>query len=199
MTKYISKDMLVRSARVARRRARLSFVCLALPASLFAVELGINLDYANDWSRSLMFADAMKQARPWGTVADPNNNSITTDADGWPTQDAGVIVITPIPTPPPMPYVAGTYKLSCIGRATVTSPSPGVTVANLAFDPTTNTTTADVVANQSATGMILMFTGTQGGVKNVKLMRPVAFNSPVAHSQSETFTRAFLQPLAPFS
>jgi hypothetical protein len=178
-----------------------AFTVLVLGFQAFAgaKELGVNLDYANDWSRSLMFADAMKQARPWGTVNNANDNSVTVDADGWPTQDASVIVITTIPTAPPAPYIAGTYKLSFIGTAQVSSGGPVVTVTNLVYDQISNTTTADVVAAESATGIVLIFRGTHGGVRNVKLMRPIAYNSTESHSQNETFSRAFLQRLAPFS
>src|SRR5438874_10548836 len=97
----------------------LAILCLGMSRVVAGKEVGVNLDYANDWSRSLMFADAMKQARPWGTLSNANDTSVKTDRDGWPTQDASVIVITPVPTPPPVPYVAGTYKLSCIGRASI--------------------------------------------------------------------------------
>src|SRR5262245_20610508 len=74
-----------------------------------AVELGVNLDYVNDWDRSLLFADAMKHARAWGRVSNPNDPAVSVDADGWPTQDAGVIILAPVPSAPPAPYLNGTY------------------------------------------------------------------------------------------
>ena len=81
----------------------LLLLCLSLltcgPAKAqSAVPLGVNLEGVNDWGRSLMFADAMKHARPWGSVANPNDLSVSVDADGWPTQDAGVIIMTPVPS-----------------------------------------------------------------------------------------------------
>src|SRR5438874_4040510 len=146
----------------------LAILCLGMSRVVAGKELGVNLDYANDWSRSLMFADAMKQARPWGTLNDANDSSVPIDADGWPMQDASVIVITPIPSAPPTPYVAGTYKRSFAGQARVSSAGPGVNIGNLSYDRISNTTTADVVAGESATAIVLRFSGTQGGVKNVK-------------------------------
>src|SRR5438552_3360890 len=92
-----------------------------------AIELGINLESANDWSRSLMFADAMKQARPWGKVSNLTDTSVSIDGDGWPTQDAGVIIISPVDSAPPAPYVPGAFKLSFTGREAVSAVgSPGV-------------------------------------------------------------------------
>src|SRR5215467_11728652 len=87
-----------------------SLLCLGLLACGYAhaqsaVPLGVNIEWVNDWGRSLMFADAMKHARPWGTVTNPNDTSVSVDADGWPTQDAGVIIIVPVPFAPPAPYV----------------------------------------------------------------------------------------------
>jgi hypothetical protein len=175
------------------------FVAAGAPRPAAAAELGINIEGVNDWGRSLMFADAMKHARPWGRVTNLNDPSVSVDADGWPTQDAGVIVITPVASAPSTPYVGGTYKLSFTGRAAV-SPvgAPGVAVVNSVYDAATNTTTADVVASASATSLNLLFTNTASGVRNVRLMRPIAFDSAEAHSPSETFSRAFLQRLAPF-
>src|SRR2546427_10346948 len=91
------------STMLRRRLLRASLFTLlsSVATSIVANEVGVNLDYANDWSRSLMFADAMKQARSWGTLSNANDTSVKTDSDGWPTQDASVIVITPVPTPPP--------------------------------------------------------------------------------------------------
>ena len=151
-----------------------------------AVRLGVNLELVSDWSRSLMFADAMKSARHWGSPSTPWDETAATDADGWPAGDAGVVIMVSIPSSD------GTYKLSFVGQANVQPvASSGVQVAGLTYDAASNTSRADVVIDKTASQLMLSFTGTQGGVKDVKLMRP-------GHSAGETFTRRFLARLQPF-
>src|SRR5437870_13602349 len=77
------------------------------------VRLGVNLELVSDWSRSLMFADAMKSARHWGSPSTPWDETAATDADGWPAGDAGVVIMVSIPSSD------GTYKLSFVGQANV--------------------------------------------------------------------------------
>jgi hypothetical protein len=148
--------------------------------------LGVNLELVSDFSRSKMFADAMKSARHWGSPSTPWDEAASVDADGWPTGDAGVVILANIPK------TDGTYKLSFVGRANVQPvASSGVTVAKLAYDGASNTSTADVLIDETATQLLLSFTGTRGGVKNVKLIRP-------GQSAGDTFTRQFLTRLQPF-
>jgi len=148
--------------------------------------LGVNLELVSDFSRSIMFADAMKSARHWGSVNAPWDEAASVDADGWPTGDAGVVVLVEIP------IIEGTYKLSFTGTANVQPvASEGVTIANLTYDAASKTSTADVVIDKTPTQLIMAFTGTQGGVKRVKLMRP-------GHPPGETFTHRFLDRLQPF-
>ena len=148
--------------------------------------LGVNIELVSDFSRSKMFADAMKSARHWGSPGAPWDEAAPVDADGWPTSDAGVVVLANIPR------TDGTYKLSFAGRANVQPvASSGATVAKLSHDAGSNTSTADVVIDETATQLLLSFTGTRGGVKNVKLIRP-------GHPATDTFTRQFLSRLQPF-
>jgi hypothetical protein len=157
-------------------------------ASGQTVPLGINIGNVVDWSRSLMFADAMKHARHWGSVNMPHEGQAPVDADGWPTGDAGVLIMTDIP------HMAGVYKLSFTGHATVTPLARNditTRVQNMAYDAGTNTSTADVVAGPDERKLSLVFTGTAGGVKNVKLMRP-------GHIPTDTFSKPFLDRLAMF-
>jgi hypothetical protein len=150
------------------------------------VPLGINLELVSDWSRSLMFADAMKSARHWGSPSAPWDEAAAMDEGGWPTRDAGVVIMAAIPSSD------GTYKLSFVGRANVQPvASSGVRIAGLTYDAASNISRADVVIDKTASQLLLSFTGTQVGVKNVKLMRP-------GHSPEDTFTRRFLARLQPF-
>jgi hypothetical protein len=160
--------------------------------------IGVNLEGVSDWARSAMFVDLMKSSRRWGSVATPWDERAATDPDGWPTQDAGIVVSTiggPTPQDPTAPYMtAGTYKLSFAGKATVnTIASPGVAIRNVVYDAMSNTSAADVVVDTRAAQLFLTFTNTNGGVRAVQLL------SPGYEGTNQTFTNQFIASLAPFS
>ncbi|MHB1140310.1 MAG: carbohydrate-binding protein [Sulfuricaulis sp.] len=153
-----------------------------------AVPLGVNLEIVSDWGRSIMFADAMKHARHWGSINVPHDEQASVDPDGWPTGDAGVVIMTD------MPHMAGVYKLSFTGRAAVEPVARNdltTCVQNMVYNASTNTSTADIVLGPNETQLFLVFTGTSGGVKNVKLMRP-------GHLPTDIFSKPFLDRLAMF-
>src|SRR5262249_2457495 len=121
----------------------------------------------------------------------------TVDANGWPTEDAEVIVQTGVLNTGHI--YDGTYKLSFTGQATVTtSVTPGGAVSNVVYDPVSNTTTADVLLNASDSlnqwYFILDFKNTNGGVKNIKLIRP-----GYDPNTTQVFTDQFLSTLQPFN
>ncbi len=163
-------------------------VCSLLPARAQAPEdaiLGLGVDGVEDWSRLYLFADAMKQSRGWGSPRTPWDLTAAVDADGWPTGDAGVVVLAAGVN------IGGTYRLSFLNRATVAPLDASATVQNYAYNAATNLSTADVVVSSTAQGIMLSFTGTTGGVRKVRLMRPGYTN--------ETFTRDALDLLRPYS
>ncbi|MEI6132667.1 MAG: hypothetical protein WCQ41_07580, partial [Bacillota bacterium] len=147
--------------------------------------LGGNIEGLADWASAKMFADVFKTSRVWGSVASPWDASAKVDSLGWPTQDAGTVLMSGIKN------AAGTYKLSfeCSNSAVVVSPS------NCAFTLQNRTyingiLSADLIF--SGTDMMMTFSNTNGGVRNVKLMRP-------GHTVSDTFTNEFLTLIQPFS
>ncbi len=151
-------------------------------------ELGVNLEGVSDWGRSWMFADAMKHARKWGSVFTPWDELSPVDAQGWPTRDAAIVVMAgEIPAD-----IAGTYKLSFLGNAQVAPIASNFTVVNQVYDAATNTTTADLVVDDTLNQIMISFVGQPGGVKNVRLMRP-------GHTDADQFTRQFLKLLKPFT
>ncbi|MFS4459831.1 hypothetical protein [Bdellovibrio sp. HCB2-146] len=168
------------------------------PTSGQNANLGVNLEGLNDWAASNMFTDLMKTSRHWGTVTAPWEGQASVDSNGWPTQDAGVLVaagLGPSTEDPTAAYLkSGIYKLSFVGKATV-SPfsSDPVTVTNYIYNSATNTSTADVVVPDKISMLMLNFTGTVGGVKNVVLMRPGY------QGTGKVFTDEFLAAIAPFS
>jgi len=58
--------------------------------------LGINLEGLTDWERSFMFIDAMRTARKFGVANVPHGQNAPLDANGWPTTDAGTLVMTEV-------------------------------------------------------------------------------------------------------
>jgi hypothetical protein len=160
--------------------------------------LGVNLEGLSDYARISPFVDLMKTSRPWGTPDAPWSETSAVDAQGWPTGDAGVVakVVTTDEGEAGTPNSViqpGTYRLKFTGRGTVSNvASPGVTIANAAYDAATNTSTADVVVGSGAYQLNLAFRGTSGGVKNVSLRL-------AGYAESETFTNEFKQAVAPFT
>ncbi len=160
--------------------------------------LGANMNGMEDYSQDRAFNDVFKSHRtmsanvnsPWQHV------NPTVDANGWPTQDFGVVVMADMDS-----SMGGTYKLRFNGQATVTPTASGaLAVQNQNYDSGTNTTTADLVYPQltgSSNSMMLKFTNTEfspteGGVKNVMIMKPgLDFNAP-------TFSQQFLDHMARF-
>ena len=161
------------------------------------VPLGVNIEGLWDWARLQPFVDLMKMSRPWGSVDAPWDEKTATDAQGWPTGDAGVIVNvrTFEPGDENKPYrwlTPGTYKLRFAGRADVgPSGSTNVQINNYRYDAAKNVSTADVVVGVRASQLMLDFRNTQGGVKNVSLRLP-------GYKPSQTFTDPFITALRPF-
>lgn len=163
--------------------------------------LGVNLEALTSYSRLPPFVDMMKLSRHWGTAATPWDEAATVDARGWPTTDAGVVIATSTtdlqadPGDDTNAYAVipqGTYKLTFTGRANVGPVASAVRVTNMVYDAATNRSAADVVVGANAYQMMLGFTGTNGGVSDVTLLRP-------GYTSADTFTREFKAAVAPFS
>jgi hypothetical protein len=172
------------------------------PAATTAPRLGINLGLVNDWDREQMLADVMKQARHFGSVTAPYDETAAVDANGWPTQDAGVLAIAVNPGA----WAAGSYALSFTGQATVASwYDANVSVGPVSYSAATNTSTATVTVGAGFQNLYLIFTNTKRtassatgtGVTNVSLMRPTLSGAP--HAAGTLFTDRFLARLRYFS
>jgi hypothetical protein len=158
----------------------------AMPASY----LGANLPSINDWSLTPVYADLVKQARvfgppthPWGGPGD----TTPLGSDGWPMGDFGLFLRSTAGDP-------GTYKVSFNGQANVAHmASKNTSLANKVYDPVKNLTTLDVVRADGADQLVLVFTQTGAGIKNLKVVRPGydAVNPPL-------FTTEFLNHIARF-
>jgi len=156
---------------------------------------GLGTWFCNDWDGGFAFADAFKQSRPWQNTA--WNAAATVDARGWPTMDASTVIFTGTAA-----QVNGTYKLIFTGKADVSLMWYPGQVANLVYDPASNTTTAEVSLALSAAGGIqsggLVFRNTQrtaaspvgSGFTGARLYRP---GYPM---DGGVFTAPFLAALA---
>src|SRR5262249_37773491 len=161
------------------------------------VALGANIDALHDWSLNNTFVDMIKQARPFIALTPSPSGPASADPHGWPTQDFQVIVQTGALNTAHV--YNGVYKLSFSGQATLsTDVTPGGSISNVVYNPTTNTSTADVTVNASDSNpnwyIIIDFRNTNGGVKNIRLIRP-----GYAADTTQVFTNEFLKEIQPFS
>ena len=176
------------------------------------VNIGVNVGGVNDYAVESFFVDAMKQSRHWGTPGTPWDEAASVDALGWPTQDAGVVVLCCITDSAGRNLLSGTYQLSFQGIANVAFTLGGSgAVTGMAYDPATNTSTAQVTLVDGSAGpsLFLSFTNTQrsataavgSGVTNVTLIRPqTAPNGKLWWTKpGQVFTTPFLNLLTRFS
>ncbi|MES1171705.1 MAG: hypothetical protein ABUL77_00585 [Bacteroidota bacterium] len=164
------------------------------PVAAHPNALGINIDPPKDWSGNRLFADVMKTARDWSRLqSDPGAGDAAVDAQGWPTEDAQCVLWANT-------QMHGTYKLSFTGKATVTTDWAPASLQNVSYQAATNTTTADLVfRSDGQNNFLIRFTRTAGGVKNVKLMRPLAPGSAKSYPPTALFTDQFKRAVAPFA
>ena len=125
--------------------------------------LGVNTDRLVNYSPACPTIDAIKTSQRFGSARNPGDGRVALDENGWPTDDFGVVVHADVPG------VEGVYKLSCEGRARVSGIWGRTLVRNVTFDG--KLTTADV-EYKGGGAFALTFSGTSGGVRNLKLLRP---------------------------
>lgn len=155
--------------------------------------LGANLNGIADFRRNHEYVDVMRQARRFGSAADPFNTVIAVGADGWPPVDFGVTLMA---AQTDVTGIAGTYKGIFNGQATVTSAASG-SVSNVAYSgAVTNTTTFDLTFPAPTETMALRFQSVTAGnpVKNLRVIRP-GFST----TSPPTFTPAYLSHVSRFS
>jgi len=151
--------------------------------------IGMNMANSNDYMPVWLFADAMKQAREF---RNPDFTRLAkVDPDGWPTEDFGVTVIS-------NERIHGTYALSFEGSAESVVVS-GATVEDLSYDPRENRTSARVVVFEEGDLLMQMVvSGTDGGAKDIELMRPSKIGSNRPHHRWELFARETIKLMRPF-
>jgi hypothetical protein len=154
--------------------------------------IGAGLEGVIDWAYSNAFVDMTKQAREFLTAQ--GFQPVGVDANGWPTADSLLIFQSGLANQAHV--YNGTYKLSFQGQATIDKWVSPVSVTNVVYNHSTNTTTADINLNApNATNWYLgiVFRNTKrtptsavgSGVTDIRLIRP-GFdpnNYPTFHPQ----------------
>lgn len=139
------------------------------PSAAPATHLGANLPMINDWSFTPVYVNLMHQARKFGSPTVPWDERAPLGADGWPTGDFGVVLMLGSSK---YSGNAGRYHVSFNGRAKVMAVASSATVANLTYDAAQNRSSAEVLLPDGEDQLMLAFTETGDGIKNVRVIRP---------------------------
>lgn len=151
--------------------------------------LGGNIGGPFDWSRGNIFVDLVKQVQFFGTADQPWVKGIKTDENGWPLEDFGIMLFRD-------PFSignAGTYKIifNCSVIPNITTNASSGEITNLKRDDLTGVVTADLTTPKQDQ-LFLSFRNTNGGVKNLKVLRP-------GYNENQTFTNECLNHIDRFS
>ncbi len=149
--------------------------------------LGINLFVSQtDYAQDRMFVDVMKMARDWFTIDSDFTVQAPVDSQGWPTTDAKIIMWAGIDN------MHGTYYLEGDANAAPTiniGYTNAATISQFSYDATNQKFSALLQFTDAAESALnLQFTNTNGGVRNLKLIRPSVPGSEEPYSSEETFT-----------
>ncbi len=178
----------------------LFLVCIFfISGNLFSQNrLGINLRSCNDWETHHILTDVMKTSRSW-TRPDFSSVTVTMDNSGYPTEDAECYVFH-------NHYMNGTYRLSFKGRSVNSGGSinaqflhTSVTVGTWNYDPDTDRSSVSFSIADSGTIVFgIRFTGTSGGIRDVKIMRPLFPGSTESYPENSFITNQFKDAVQPF-
>lgn len=155
-----------------------------------ATQLGANPPPINDYSRTHVYVDLVKQARRFGTAATPWDEKALLGADGWPIGDFGVFLMT---GQAGVSGIAGIYNVIFEGQATVTPVASQAQVRAVRRDTERNTTTVQIEVPEGGDQLALAFTQTGPGIKNLRVIRP-GYDADAP----PLFTRAFLEHIQRF-
>jgi hypothetical protein len=154
------------------------------------MEIGVNLPGISDWSATPVYVDLVRQGRRFGTPDTPWDEAATLGADGWPIGDFGIFLMTGQSA---VSGTGGTYKVSFEGQAAVEVVASNAMLANQIHDEASNRTSLDVIMAEGADQLVLKFTQTRGGIKNLRVIRP-----GYGADDPPLFTKPFLNHIARF-
>jgi hypothetical protein len=196
-------------------RVRLSWSAKSVPQEIIEPlsRSGTNVGCCLGYLGSLLYADAMKGGRTEWTEPD-NDKPVPLDENGWPLRDAANIVFEGAR------QTRGTYRLSFEGQAELaTFPNDvaiqagggaelhGLLPKGSGYDARSNTTRATLRLDSDSAILILRFRKTErtpgapagGGVRNVRLMRPVAPGAAESYPPGTLFDRALEESFSGFT
>jgi len=164
----------------------------AAPVANTAVlpHLGANLPPITDYSFTPVYANLLHQARKFGSATAPWDEAAALGPDGWPSGDFGVVLMIGASK---TTGNAGIYHLSFDGKAQVAAAASSAKVQNLTYGTRCHCSRAEIVMPSGEDQLMLSFTATGPGIKNVKLLRP---GYDVNHPS--LFTQPFLAHIARF-
>lgn len=156
-------------------------------------KIGQNISGLSDYERQRVYINAARTMRPFGSVDkpwDPASGAAILGADGWPAGDFGVTMFTEGTL-----NWNGVYRFSAKGKVdrieAYASPCR-VVAGSVRYDEASDRTRAEIecLARPGQTAqMHLRFRGTQGGLKDIKLLRPGYSEEDDAR---QVFTNEFL-------
>jgi hypothetical protein len=158
--------------------------------------MGQNISGLTDYERQMVYINAAKTMRQFGTAEKPwdtKGGAALVGPDGWPTADFGVTMFTEGTS-----HWNGVYHFSAKGRVQqiqiVSSPAK-IVLGSFRYDEAAGKTFADieVIVRPGATAQLhLRFVGTEGGLKDLKLIRP---GYKEGDDETQVFTNEFLNLL----
>ncbi len=156
----------------------------------------INIHWSQDWLPP-MWADVVQNTAGQRIWQMPTTESAApVDSNGWPTQDARLWMWAGQPNARP-----GTYRLYFTGQATVTAQGTApITVQSNTYTASTNSSVVvlSLASSTGETNLRLLFSNTSGGVRDVKLMRPISPGSTTSHATTEIVDRVIRDQFAQF-
>ncbi len=155
-----------------------------------ANRLGINLPPVFDWSLTPVYVDLVKQARRFGTPDTPWDEKALLGPDGWPAGDFGVYLAA---RQAGTSHVAGSYTIRFRGRAEVRLVASRGRLGEPRYDAKENITRVALQVPEEADQLVLSFTSTGPGIKDLLVIRP-GYDA----DRPPLFTREFLDHIAPF-
>ena len=164
-------------------------------------KMGANIGNVRYYTRGMEYNDLMRQAGGLGVVGGSWLGAAKLDADGWPSEDFSVTLMGGQKN---TPNLDGVYTI--VFKETALSRTKGQlrvsllasqgTLSAPVYDAPTGMTVISLTFPKGGDQMILSFAGTNGGVRDLKVLRPGvnwrAADIPV-------FTDVFLKTMEPMS
>jgi hypothetical protein len=167
------------------------WICVLQFAVLVCSDLtpvGANLDGIADYSRTVPFVDLVRQSRKFGSPSTPWDGNCAVDSLGWPTTDFGVILTDGL-----LHFGGSTFQLRGVFAVkpnivpTACSPS----IQNVVWDASTKVLTATVVSSTNDDQLMLGFTDTSGGCRDLSVRI-------TGYADTDVFTSQWLSMLSKF-